>query len=181
MTQEEKSKAYDKVREKIKVRFGTNVAEEIFSEFEETEDERISKEIIKYLEQTVPHHHRDEVLKSKEWTAWLKKQGEQKSAWSEEDEKMLEDIMSFINHESVIEGLKCRGVDYSLSTSARIMENSINWLKSLKTRCTWKPSDEQIQAVRLVRVFVTDDFGENPTLSDILLELEEQLKKVKGE
>ena len=71
MTQEEKSKAYDKVREKIKVRFGTNVAEEIFSEFEETEDERISKEIIKYLEQTVPHHHRDEVLKSKEWIAWL--------------------------------------------------------------------------------------------------------------
>ena len=52
----------------------------IFPELkEEFEDERISKEIIKYLEQTVPHNHRDEVLKSKEWTAWLEKQGEQSS------------------------------------------------------------------------------------------------------
>jgi hypothetical protein len=54
-------------------------AEAFFPELKESEDERISKEIIKYLERTVPHHHRDEVLKSKEWTAWLEKQGEQNS------------------------------------------------------------------------------------------------------
>ena len=46
----------------------------LIPELKESEDERISKEIIKYLERTVPHHHRDEVLKSKEWTAWLEKQ-----------------------------------------------------------------------------------------------------------
>ena len=40
---EEKAKAYDKVREKIALRFGSNVAEEIFFEFEEPEDERIRK------------------------------------------------------------------------------------------------------------------------------------------
>jgi hypothetical protein len=43
MTTEEKAKAYDKVREKIAIRFGSNVAKEIFSEYEETKDERIRK------------------------------------------------------------------------------------------------------------------------------------------
>ena len=46
----------------------------LIPELKESEDEKIRKEIIKYLERTVPHHHRDEVLKSKEWTAWLEKQ-----------------------------------------------------------------------------------------------------------
>ena len=46
---EEKAKAYDKVREKIALRFGSNVAEEIFSEFEESEDERIRKALIKAI------------------------------------------------------------------------------------------------------------------------------------
>ena len=45
----------------------------------------------------------------------------------------------------------------------------------------WKPSDEQIKAIRLARIFVTDDFGEHPTLSEILVELENQLKKLKEE
>lgn len=55
----------------------------VFPELTKSEDEkteRISKEIIKYLERTVPHNHRDEVLKSKEWIAWLEKQGEQRRA-----------------------------------------------------------------------------------------------------
>ena len=42
----EKAKAYDKVREKIALRFGSNVSEEIFSEYEESEDERIRKELL---------------------------------------------------------------------------------------------------------------------------------------
>lgn len=35
---EEKAKAYDNVREKIAIRFGCNVAKEIFSEYEESEE-----------------------------------------------------------------------------------------------------------------------------------------------
>jgi hypothetical protein len=54
----------------------------------------------------------------------------------------------------------------------------IDWLKSLRPQSTWKPSDEQIKAVRLARSFVVDDFDENPTLSDVLVELEKQLKKL---
>ena len=62
----------------------------------------------------------------------------------------------------------------------------VNWLKSIKDRvgceanCTtmWKPSSEQIEAIRLARSFVVDDFSEKPTLSDILVGLEKQLKKL---
>lgn len=43
----------------------------------------------------------------------------------------------------------------------------------------WKPTDEQIEAIRCARSFVVDDFGEHPTLSEILMELEEQLRKIK--
>jgi len=83
---DEKAEAYDKALERVKdfiekqnpPAFDKNLIGTIFPELKESEDERISKEIIKYLERTVPHHHRDEVLKSKEWTAWLEKQGEQK-------------------------------------------------------------------------------------------------------
>jgi hypothetical protein len=91
-----------------------------------------------------------------------------KTAWSEGDMLKVQRICKYLN-------------ETKYYTDITEIRECIEWLKSLKTRCTWKPSDEQIQAVRLVRVFVTDDFGENPTLSDILLELEEQLKKVKGE
>ena len=87
-TVEQKVKAYDEALERARLSrlqlldIGEEATEieYIFPELkEESEDERISKEIIKYLEQTVPHNHRDEVLKSKEWTAWLEKQAEVES------------------------------------------------------------------------------------------------------
>ena len=84
MSIEEKAKSYDKALESATIAYKDEdrhlkaTLERIFPELKgESEDERISKEIIKYLEQTVPHNHRDEVLKSKEWIAWLEKQGEQ--------------------------------------------------------------------------------------------------------
>ena len=42
---EEKARNYDKAREKIAIRFGSNVADEIFSQFEMSEDEKIRKAI----------------------------------------------------------------------------------------------------------------------------------------
>jgi len=77
---EEKAKAYDNVREKIAVRFGSNVANEIFSEYEESEDERIRKALINqfsdYKRRGENHgfgYSNDKIL------AWLEKQGEQNS------------------------------------------------------------------------------------------------------
>ena len=93
---------------------------------------------------------------------------EQNSAWSKEDNEMINAIRTFI---------AC-GNTGDISTSKGKM---IIWLKSLKDRYTWKPNDEQIKAVRLARSFVVDDFDEHPTLSEILIELEKQLKKLKDE
>lgn len=47
---EQKAEAYNKVREKIALRFGSNVAEEIFSEFELSKEERMKRAILGFLE-----------------------------------------------------------------------------------------------------------------------------------
>lgn len=61
---------------------------------------------------------------------------QQKLAWSEEDEKMLK---------SIIGTCELVGQDRDSSPAARhLVEIQTNWLKTLKERCTWKPSDEQM-------------------------------------
>lgn len=68
-----KAKAYDNVREKIAIRFGSNVAKEIFSEYEENEDEKIRKGLIDFLKSPfVNENITDE--KVTPWIAWLEKQ-----------------------------------------------------------------------------------------------------------
>jgi hypothetical protein len=76
---EEKAKAYDNVREKIAVRFGSNVANEIFSEYEESEDERIRKAIIDFFNEPGRKKYILNGFTVDDIIAWLEKQGEQKS------------------------------------------------------------------------------------------------------
>lgn len=80
---------------------------------------------------------------------------EQKPAWSEEDEKMLNHIIG------LLEGLP----------------NLHNWLKSLKDRYTWKPSDEQIKAL-LYEVYAWDEDSIN---GQNLKSLYQDLKKLREE
>ena len=89
MTQEEKAKAYDEVREKIALRFGSNVAEEIFSKFEESEDEKIRKGIIKFLIDVNNGAYTKSELEIASWIAWLEKQGEEKPLQEDEYERMI--------------------------------------------------------------------------------------------
>ena len=66
---------------------------------------------------------------------------EPKSAWSEEDEIALGNA------------LWCCKQAASIAKDENDMGNTWyaeNWLKSLKDRCTWKPSNEQIMALRWV-------------------------------
>lgn len=65
------------------------------------------------------------------------------NAWSEEDAKHLNDIIEFGAHD-------------------RLTPNDITWLKSLKDRHFWKPSDEQMDALQYVCRNL------NPPLSDKL-------------
>lgn len=91
----EKAKAYDKVRDKIAIRFGSNVAKEIFSEYEESEDEKIRKSIIhlvkKSHEQGGYALHKDE---SEKMLDWLEKQSKNNIGISEATKQKLEDNLN---------------------------------------------------------------------------------------
>ena len=69
----EKAQAYDKIREKIALRFGSNVADEIFSQFEMSEDERIRKALIDYFRWN-PNSQLLNEFTNREVFAWLEKQ-----------------------------------------------------------------------------------------------------------
>ena len=98
------------------------------------------------------------------------KQGEQKSAWSEEDEKMLYLILSDINY-----------AQKNFSDSKLILYDGrkVDWLKSLKERMqpqtTWRPSDKQMTALRRMKAAIAGE-GE---IYEPLNSLYEDLKKLK--
>lgn len=137
MTPEQKAKAYDEVREKIALRFGSNVAEEIFSEFEMNEDERIRRVIRGWI-YTQPASFFDIGFSKEEMLAWLEKQG--KSKWSAEDD---------VNKLFAVSAIK----DYYDGDNP-LRKELVDWLKSLKDRVQlqnmWKPSKEQIVALRWI-------------------------------
>jgi len=72
----------------------------------------------------------------------LEKQGEQKPAWNEEDENLFRCAIDAVEQESKVRADGC--------LDEEVGEMVINWLKSLKERYTWKPSKEQIMALRWV-------------------------------
>lgn len=63
--------------------------------------------------------------------------GEQKPAWSEEDERNLQGIID------EIEANKNNAPDYDVATYNRFL----SWLKSIKERYSWKPSEEQMNTL----------------------------------
>ena len=161
---EEKARAYDEVREKIAIRFGSNVADEIFSQFEESEDEKVRKAIIELVRQS------SEVLDKQNQNnmiAWLEKQGEQKPEWSDEDEEMRAAVLQLITDSEKENGWNCVYCD----DKEIYFSDIIAWLKSLKYRYTWKPSDEQMNAL-------DDVISSRDIKYDILSELWKDLKKL---
>lgn len=88
---------------------------------------------------------------------------EQKPSWSEEDEKMLADA--------------CIMLDWYQGNNWWKAQHIKNWLKALKQRCAWKPSDEQIEILDMV--LTNESMDDN--IARILRELREQLKKLREE
>ena len=79
MSIEEKAKAYDKAYKKVAVRFGFNIADEIFPELKKSEDEKIREEIKVVLANTdLSQFELDYTFA--DMLEYLEKQGEQKSA-----------------------------------------------------------------------------------------------------
>ena len=70
----EKAKAYDEAFERAKKIYGNGIAEEIFLELKEDDDERIKKNCIHFLELQKQHHAGTEEIE--ECISWLEKQGD---------------------------------------------------------------------------------------------------------
>ena len=99
MTDKEKAKAYDEALERVKKMFSDKEIKYLFPELAESEDERIRNWIINdinYNMSNEPLNNSEYRKKAKKAIAWLEKQGEQKSAWSEEDEKMFRSLHNLI-------------------------------------------------------------------------------------
>ena len=95
---------------------------------------------------------------------------EQKPTWSEEDESMLQNI------------LECLKNGWSKLPTDILKYES--WLKSLKERYFWKPSDEQIEALlklEEMHVLEHEKNQENAHLYMVVKSIREQLLKLKGE
>lgn len=139
--------------------------EEHFPELRKSEDEEIIEWLINDIKNALDDciYRGESVEDAEKALAWFEKQ--KKPDWSEEDDRTLGYLLAVLED--------------GIPTDSGKMEKIVDWLKSLKQRYIWKPSEEQIKAIRLARSFVTDDFGDNPTLSEILVELEKQLNKLK--
>lgn len=112
-----------------------NMLLNLFPELKESEDERIKREIIGFIRNAYWTSNRK---RFNELVAWLEKQGGHNptSAWSEEDKNFMYDTLSNLTE------LKDRyGEGYGN------VGKCIDWLKSLKERYAWKPSDEQMAAL----------------------------------
>lgn len=110
----------------------------LIPELRESEDERIRKDIIAFLQSMNSHCNptQDWDLRNR-WLPYLEKQKEQKPAeWSERDEKILASVMSHIADS------QCFDHFHDISK-----EDIYTWLKSLRPRPHWKPSEEQMDAL----------------------------------
>ena len=93
----------------------------IFPELKESEDERIRKELISFLQSY-------DTLLTQKFIAWLEKQSEQKSTWSEEDEYILNETIQHLKELIEIDKAKHCACD------VQYYQRDIDWLKSLKNR-----------------------------------------------
>jgi len=102
---------------------------------------------------------------------WNVQNIEQKPAWSEEDEKIRIAIFLFIE-------------SYGAHACYEVtQEEMLDWLKSLKERYSWKPSDEQMKILNEVLNFAANH--ESPHWNDYIFgtlnNLIRQLKKLREE
>jgi len=133
MTQEEKAKAYDEAIERAKEYETRNNClvrpHVIFPELNESEDERMRKGLIAFLED-IWHFGKnanfDKWDKSdcSDWIAWLEKKREKKPEWSEDDENEFNHIIHILNLAE--EEQEIKGYNNLIGT--------VDWFKSLKNR-----------------------------------------------
>lgn len=103
-------------------------------ELKKSEDDKIWEEIRDFICWTVDNGciTKYQCERSNFWLVWLEKQRDKKPTWSEEDMAMLDSAIAFVEHSA-------------FTTIGKGKSSVVAWLKSLKDRYTWKPSDEQME------------------------------------
>ena len=182
---EEKAQRYDEAVERVKemIKAMTNIGgvakvddiQYLFPELKEndvSEDDRIMKAILSGLNYLEIELGWDAVgdVDILDAISWIEKQGEQKLACSKKDEDILDGI---------IEDIEVLKEDERNKDVKAAYQREIDWLKSLKDRYTWKPSDEQIKALDFAAdCIVPAEFNfKRKELKGLL----EQLKKLREE
>ena len=186
--------------------------ETLIPELKESEGERI----IQYFKDLAPFDKADELYEKygfshKDAIAWLEKRGEQKPAWSDEDEEHIMAIDVAVNrclgkwhccgekcpiseHNPWLKSLKDRVQpqpkqewseedEKMLRTiisdgirGAEFDKAQIDWLKFLKDRYAWKPSDKQMKQLGWVAEQNKDNM-----IGEELMTLYQDLKKLREE
>ena len=147
---EQKAQRYDEAIERAKdfmngevhyaLKKGENIMCWVFPQLRESDDVRIRKALMQNLKERFgTKGNMGEGLDMPDVLAWLKKQGEQKPAWSEEDERIRQDIENLI-HFALEDG---SAVSPAANTTK---EGAISWIQSLKDRVQpkqeWSEEDE---------------------------------------
>lgn len=163
-----------------------NWVNEKFPELRESEDDRIRKGIIRNLEYLADRAEgfvKDEL---KERIAWLEKQGtsytkkdiddayvegmafakneleKQKTDWSEEDETNSYHLKTLLENLAKDNKYEFRII------SDNDRDKYTAWLKSLKQRHTWKPTEEQIEALERCVDYLNESDNEDAGVIDSL-------------
>ena len=136
------------------------------------DDEKMWLSAIEYV-RTHPAQTRSVV----EWLKSLKERviPQPKQEWSEEDERIVTRIVESLS--AYADKLQYEGFCHN----SEVLYEQIDWLKFIKERYTWKPSDEQMEALdSAIHCYA----GISPTNNREVFALEimkEQLKKLRGE
>lgn len=138
--------------------------DEVFPELKESEDERIRKELLEvirhcyedggytlctddykkystYLEKQKDSPMPEDTVIFQKGVAEgrrLEREEQQPVEWSEEDERITAKLLSYFNE-----------FDESTSFGSREVIEIRHWLKSLRPQPHWKPSEEQMKALKL--------------------------------
>jgi len=100
------------------------------------EDEKIRREIIRIVDIWTSSSPIVNGIPSETLLAWLEKQGEHASTWSEEDERNVKELLYL--------------VEANYLNSEEPHDRLINFLESIRYKNTWKPSDEQMRELHNV-------------------------------
>ena len=164
---------------KFEEKYGGGYAEYIFPELAESEDERIRKELKEAFE-AYDIESKWNGIPVRSIIAWLEKQKKQKPGWSEEDEKMLDSIIKVVCGVGVQpNGLREKQVSFLKSLRPQY-HGDVTMTEAYKMgleagkASSWKPSEEQMEALKKVTGNAVDADEYYPALATLYYDLKEQ-------